>query len=56
MGRATNVRRETVWTWESDPPRTPRGEKGQLYARLLAYFADELAPAPTTTRRTPPGA
>ncbi|MEU3298101.1 transcriptional regulator [Streptomyces longwoodensis] len=43
MGRANDVRRETVWTWESDPPRTPRGEKGQRYARILAYFAAELA-------------
>ncbi|MET9117576.1 XRE family transcriptional regulator [Streptomyces longwoodensis] len=43
MGRASGVRRETVWTWESDPPRTPRGEKGQRYARILAYFAAELA-------------
>ncbi|WP_327740467.1 XRE family transcriptional regulator (plasmid) [Streptomyces nojiriensis] len=47
------IRRETVWTWESEPPRTPRGAKGQLYARILAYFAHELdrvaarAPAPT---------
>ncbi|MFJ4153169.1 helix-turn-helix domain-containing protein, partial [Streptomyces galbus] len=45
MGRASGVRRETVWTWESDPPRTPRGEKGQRYARILAYFAAELARA-----------
>ena len=43
MGQANEVRRETVWTWESDPPRTPRGEKGQRYARILAYFAAELA-------------
>ncbi|MGD1220512.1 XRE family transcriptional regulator [Streptomyces krungchingensis] len=43
MGQANDVRRETVWTWESDPPRTPRGEKGQRYARILAYFAAELA-------------
>lgn len=43
MGQANDVRRETVWTWESDPPRTPRGEKGQRYARILAYFAGELA-------------
>lgn len=42
MGKANGVRRETVWTWESDPPRTPRGEKGQRYARILAYFAAEL--------------
>ncbi|WP_256726288.1 XRE family transcriptional regulator [Streptomyces sp. MNU77] len=45
MGQANDVRRETVWTWESDPPRTPRGEKGQRYARILAYFAAELARA-----------
>ncbi|MEV5043655.1 helix-turn-helix transcriptional regulator [Streptomyces griseoincarnatus] len=45
MGQAAGVRRETVWTWESDPPRTPRGEKGQRYARILAYFAAELARA-----------
>ncbi|MFD4611393.1 telomere-associated protein Tap [Streptomyces sp. NPDC058440] len=43
MGQANDVRRETVWTWESDPPRSPRGEKGQRYARILAYFAAELA-------------
>ncbi|MEU5137741.1 telomere-associated protein Tap [Streptomyces californicus] len=43
MGQANGVRRETVWTWESDPPRTPRGEKGQRYARILAYFAAEVA-------------
>lgn len=43
MGQANGVRRETVWTWESDPPRTPRGEKGQRYARILDYFAAELA-------------
>lgn len=43
MGQANDVRRETVWTWESDPPRTPRGEKGQRYARILDYFAAELA-------------
>lgn len=42
MGSANGVRRETVWTWESDPPRTPRGEKGQRYARILAYMAVEL--------------
>jgi hypothetical protein len=54
MGKATSVRRETVWTWESDPPRTPRGEKGQLYARLLAYFADELARAAATSGATAP--
>ncbi|WP_405533784.1 transcriptional regulator (plasmid) [Streptomyces avidinii] len=47
MGSANGVRRETVWTWESDPPRTPRGEKGQRYARILAYFAAELARAGT---------
>ncbi|ODA70287.1 XRE family transcriptional regulator [Streptomyces sp. AVP053U2] len=45
MGQANDVRRETVWTWESDPPRTPRGEKGQRYARILNYFAAELARA-----------
>nr|AHE39609.1 Transcriptional regulatory protein [Streptomyces sp. F2] len=45
MGQASGVRRETVWTWESDPPRTPRGEKGQRYARILAYFAAELSRA-----------
>ncbi len=45
MGQAAGVRRETVWTWESDPPRTPRGEKGQRYARILAYFAAELSRA-----------
>ncbi|MER6195992.1 XRE family transcriptional regulator [Streptomyces sp. NPDC001586] len=54
MGRANGVRRETVWTWESDPPRTPRGEKGQLYARILAYFADELAHAAETGSPTAP--
>ncbi|MDR3082784.1 MAG: XRE family transcriptional regulator [Streptomyces sp.] len=43
MGSANGVRRETVWTWESDPPRTPRGEKGQRYARILAYMAAALA-------------
>lgn len=57
MGKATSVRRETVWTWESDPPRTPRGEKGQLYARLLAYFADELERAAVRgSAATPPPA
>lgn len=43
LGEALGVSRETVWTWEKDPPRTPRGAKGQLYARILAYFAAELA-------------
>ncbi|MEU7072982.1 helix-turn-helix transcriptional regulator [Streptomyces narbonensis] len=43
MANANHVRRETVWTWESNPPRTPRGKKGQRYARILAYFADQLA-------------
>lgn len=54
MGKANGVRRETVWTWESDPPRTPRGERGQLYARILAYFADELARAAVTTGAAAP--
>ncbi|MFI6688080.1 telomere-associated protein Tap [Streptomyces sp. NPDC050485] len=43
LGTALSVRRETVWTWESEPPRSPRGAKGKMYARILAYFADELA-------------
>ncbi|MFD8947588.1 telomere-associated protein Tap [Streptomyces xanthophaeus] len=54
MGSANGVRRETVWTWESDPPRTPRGEKGQRYARILAYMAAELAGAGEASRSAPP--
>ncbi|MGW1159341.1 telomere-associated protein Tap [Streptomyces sp. NPDC002519] len=45
LGTALEVSRETVWTWEKEPPRAPRGAKGQLYARILAYFAAELTRA-----------
>ncbi|TGA92816.1 transcriptional regulator, partial [Streptomyces sp. MZ04] len=45
LGRALTVSRETVWTWEKEPPRGPRGAKGQLYARILAFFDAELTRA-----------
>ncbi|MFD6967428.1 telomere-associated protein Tap [Streptomyces sp. NPDC059949] len=54
LGEALSVSRETVWTWEKDPPRTPRGTKGQLYARILAYFAAELARAADVAPPAPP--
>ncbi|MEU6350090.1 transcriptional regulator [Streptomyces sp. NPDC047072] len=43
LGQALKVSRETVWTWEKQPPRAPRGAKGQLYARIMAHFASELS-------------
>ncbi|MFE3946208.1 telomere-associated protein Tap [Streptomyces sp. NPDC059118] len=46
LAAALGVRRETVWTWESEPPRSPRGAKGQMYARILAYFAERTRPHP----------
>ncbi|MFJ5850851.1 telomere-associated protein Tap [Streptomyces sp. NPDC092903] len=53
LGEALGVSRETVWTWEKDPPRTPRGTKGQLYARILAYFEAELARAAVVVSMPP---
>ncbi|MFE3559454.1 telomere-associated protein Tap [Streptomyces sp. NPDC059193] len=52
LAEALEVSRETVWTWEKEPPRTPRGKTGQLYARLLAHFATELAAAPSADTPT----
>ncbi|MFF4531702.1 telomere-associated protein Tap [Streptomyces sp. NPDC001407] len=54
LGAALEVSRETVWTWEKEPPRTPRGRTGQLYARLLAHFAAELARAADTSHTPAP--
>lgn len=57
LGQALKVSRETVWTWEKEPPRAPRGAKGQLYARILAYFAAELTcPANAAPAPSPPPA
>lgn len=55
LGNALGVARETVWTWEKEPPRTPRGAVGQRYARLLAHFAAELD-RPTPGSAVPPPA
>jgi transcriptional regulator with XRE-family HTH domain len=55
LGKALKVSRETVWTWEKDPPRAPRGAKGQLYARILAYFDTELSRATGAAASAPAG-
>jgi DNA-binding XRE family transcriptional regulator len=53
LGEALGVARETVWTWEKEPPRSPRGKTGQLYARLLAHFAAQLAGRAALTTASP---